>query len=195
MFNYRKVHKRALETATFMDTLLEIESPKRNTHLLWEHALGSTVSFVGTYAVLFFGPMILTSTRNTKETIGFKVFTYWIEHPYHQIFLSIIAVLVFNIYTIVKNSQRNIVVVKVMNDNENVILELTNYYFKKYETKTIPITDFDIKFEKKSTIFNNDVKRLIFWDTKNKEVVAKLDPDCWIYEGKTKDLMQLLKKY
>ncbi|MEZ4924490.1 MAG: hypothetical protein R2780_15080 [Crocinitomicaceae bacterium] len=53
-----------------MSEILKITKPKDNSHIFWSHAIKSVLAFSGTFAILFFVPLILGASSSRHSQIN-----------------------------------------------------------------------------------------------------------------------------
>lgn len=183
-----------------MKVLLNVKVPEKNTHVLWEHLLGSVTAFVFMYALLFFGPLFLEAKRSSRhlrdgsETIGGKIIVFFVENPEWQIAISFISVLLYNFWVIHKNRKSDVVKSIVLDDTK-VVLTKCNIYFKKELQFEIDQQDFEIAYCDKPTRFNQNRKRLLLSRKTTGEQLAEINPDSWMYNKQKRKLKQLLEMF
>ncbi len=98
--------------------------------------------FVGTFAMLFFGPMLLDGRnhRSGENGLGYYIVVFLLEHPMVQIGISALATLGYNIYTFIVNRKiKYVVQVHVTSDMAEI--HLTNLYYSKMKIIQIPLTE------------------------------------------------------
>ena len=91
-----------------MKTLLEIKKPSSKSFIVWEHVLVSAVTFTGTFILLFFGPMFLNSRSRNHDSSndpGISIIEYLFNHPAVYFGLTVLAVIIANVYIFIKNQK------------------------------------------------------------------------------------------
>jgi len=131
-----------------LETLLNIPKPKDKSHIFWEHAIKTAVSFVGAYALLFWGPMLLDGKRG-DHTLTKNFLFYLVKHPEVHILLSLAFCLGFNLYTYINNSKKKCIV-GVEVDDVKYVLTITNLYFNKFTTAVVNRKELKLVFRKKN---------------------------------------------
>lgn len=177
-----------------MKTLLFIPRPESNGFIVWEHTLKTVVMFVGTFAMLFFGPMFLEgrSHRMSGENgLGYYIVTFLIENPMVQIGLSAFAALIYNIYTILIN--RKVQYVIQVDVAEDVVeIHLTNLYYGKLKEIRLPLAEFSWKIENKVTGENEKKQKLKFMNRKTRETIGIIDTKHFFWSEKLRDIKAML---
>jgi hypothetical protein len=129
-----------------MKSILDIRKPKNAIHIFWEHLIKSALAFTGTFAVLFFGPLILSSRRrvgrDSENDPGLNFIEFMFEHPEIQIGACILAVLIYNVSIAIKNSRKKYVVGLQLNQSE-LSIKITNLYYKEVETISTPLENLE----------------------------------------------------
>ncbi len=162
-----------------MKQLLEIPRPLKNGFIIWEHTLKSVVAFVGTFAMLFFGPMMLGSRHRVNDVddrLAVKFVLYILENPGVHIGLSVLAVLLTNVYLLRKNRKMRYVV-GIALDEEIISFELTNLYYSKKSRIELPLSDFEFSIETKVSEINEKKRKIIFNNKMNQSNIGFIDPD------------------
>lgn len=162
-----------------MNTILNIKTPKNNSHIYWEHAIKSAVGFVGTFILLFFGPMFLSGRRSyhgdSENNLTYIILTFLLEHTEVHIGASILVALIWNILIIRSNSKIHYVK-RISYDEKHVQFELTNMYFKKTTAASIPIEDLEYELRTKNSDDGDKNTTLVFVNKKTKEIIGMIKP-------------------
>lgn len=184
-----------------MKKLLQIDKPKRNTFIIWDHVIKSAVAFVGTFALMFFGPMFLGGKRRRsgdyENSLSYQLIVYINEHPEVHVGASILAVIVYNIYLVIKNSKSKYISSVSVSESE-VILGRTNLYFSKFEEIIVPIQNFQFILEKKVNSSNEKKSIIIFKDINQSKEIGRILPDHFAWEEKLiqiKNMIAELKEF
>jgi hypothetical protein len=158
-----------------MKTILKINKPKSNSFIIWEHLLKSAVAFIGTFALLFWGPLFLGSKRRRNEDgVGKDVFIYFIEHPEVTIGLSFVAVLINNFYIYHKNRKTKYIV-KIDHDESTVNMELTNLYYTTKQLVEISKKDFGFNIENSVSDSNEKRQKIVFKNISDNTILGEID--------------------
>ncbi len=178
-----------------MKQLLKIPLPGNATHIVWEHLLKSAVAFVGTFALLFFGPMLLTSKRHHRHSEfdpGLSLVKFILEHPIVHFGGSALVMIITNIILIRKN-RRVDYVIGMETDEKEIRLHLTDLRCKRQKSLQLPIALLGCTIRTKIT--DDDKKRtLIFSNTATKNPIGTILPDHIIWSEHTIQLRNMLKK-
>lgn len=161
-----------------MKTLLNISKPKGRSFIFWEHLLKSVVAFIGTFAMLFFGPMMLGSKSrgvDAEDRLSYTIIKFIIEHPEIQIGLSVLAVVIINIYIIFKNHKIKHIT-HLAHDENHIQIELTNLYFSKTKKVEIPTANFEYSIEKLRTYNNEKRLKIIFRNKSKNTIIGEINP-------------------
>lgn len=177
-----------------MKTLLLIPHPGSYNFIIWEHALKTVVMFVGTFAMLFFGPMFLESRSHheaNENGLGYYIVVFLIENPAVQIGISIFAALIYNIYTFVANRKIQYVVqIHVVGDLAEI--HLTNLYYSKMKIVEMPVADLSYKIENKVTRENEKKQKLKFINRTTTEVIGTIDTKHFFWSEKLREIKAML---
>jgi hypothetical protein len=180
--------------------ILEIARPKRNNFIIWEHLIKSTVAFTGTFAMLFFGPLMAGSKGNdgdTENSLVLQIILYVINHPEIPIGLSALAVVIANVYIVFKNQQIKYIV-KIEYDESKIQLELTNLYYTKRQQIEIPTADFEFYFEDSITEDHEKLQKIVFRNTFENRSIGEINPKHFFWSEhliQVKNVIQELKEY
>lgn len=183
-----------------MNVVLEILKPKSNSFILWEHLLKSAVAFVGTFAMLFFGPLMLGSRNrsgNSENSLSYIIIEYFIEHPEVKIGISVLALVAMNIYVFVKNQKVNYIV-KIASDANVINLTLTNMYFSKMKQIEIPLSDFEFYLESKVSDNTEKKQKLVFKRRSENNTIGEINPKHFFWADhllQVRNVMHELKTY
>lgn len=154
--------------------LLNIPKPKNNNHIVWEHVMKTVVSFVGAYALLFFGPMLLGGRRGNG--IGKDIVFYLVKHGEVHLLISLLICILYNAYTYIKNSKVNCVV-GVQYESGHFDLKLTDRYFRKLHSIRIEAAKLKVEFEKNPDEEGRPkTKGILFRDLSTQRVIGKIVP-------------------
>lgn len=177
-----------------MKQLLKIQKPSSNTFIIWEHILKSVVFFVGTFALLFFGPLMLGAKsrwKNGENSFNMNIIEFLLTHPIVYFGASVIAVILCNLYIFVKNKKMKYVVgVKI--DNDIIEICLTNLYFSQERKVELSLSDFELNIEQRETEFKEKNQTLIFKNSKTKDIIGKINPKQAIWEDKLIEVKSML---
>lgn len=175
-----------------MKTLLLIPRPESNGFIVWEHTLKTVVMFVGTFAMLFFGPMFLDArSRSSENGLGYYIVAFLIEHPFVQIGLSILAALIYNIYTIVVN--RKVQYVVQINVTEKMAeIHLTNLYYNKLKVIQVSLAELSYKIDNKVTGGNEKKQKIKFMNHSTLETIGVIDTKHFFWAEKLREIRAML---
>jgi soluble cytochrome b562 len=132
--------------------------------------------FVGTFAMLFFGPMLLDGRnhRSGENGLGYYIVVFLLEHPKVQIGISVLTAFGYNIYTFIVNRKiKYIVQVHITADLAEI--HLTNLYYSKMKIVQVPLADLSYKIENKVTDNNEKKQKVKFFNQGTSEVVGIID--------------------
>lgn len=173
-----------------MKTLLFIPRPKSNSFIIWEHTLKTVVMFVGTFAMLFFGPMFLEGRSHhgsNENGLGYYIVAFLIKHPDVQIGISILAALIYNAYTFVVN--RKVQYVIKVDVTENIAeIHLTNLYYNKLKVVQLPLAELSFKIDNNVTRGNEKKQKLKFINQKTQETVGIIDTKHFFWSEKLREI-------
>lgn len=178
-----------------MKKLLDIPKPQSNSFIIWEHLLKSAVAFIGTFALLFFGPMMLgRSTRvNGEDGLSFKIVQYLIEHPEIQVGLSILAILIANFYILIKNKKIKYIV-KIEQDEKAIILHLTNLYYTKSRLIEISNSDFEFYFKNSVTQDNEKRQTIVFNKKRDNKTIGEINTKHFFWSEHRIQIMKVINE-
>lgn len=182
-----------------MKKLLEIPKPQSNSFIIWEHLIKSAVAFIGTFALLFFGPMMLGRRRNVngEDSLTFKLVQYIIEHPEIQVGISVLAVLFTNFYIIIKNKKIKYII-KIEQGEETIRMELTNLYYTKSQQIEISKSDFEFYFENSVTRDNEKRQTIVFNNKRDNKTIGEINTQHFFwseYSLQLRKVIHELKEY
>lgn len=150
----------------------------------------SAVAFIGTFAMLFFGPMMAGSRNrgmDAENSLSYKIIHYLIEHPEVQIGLSVVAVVITNCYILIKN-QTVKYIVKIEFDERAIRMELTNLYYTKRKQIEIPATHFEFYIENSVTGDNEKRQKIVFRNTVDQSIIGEINTKHFLW---SEHLLQL----
>ncbi len=178
-----------------MKKLLETPKPQSNSFIIWEHLLKSAVAFIGTFAMLFFGPMMLGRSRsvNGEDSLTFKFVQYLIEHPEIQIGLSVLAVLITNFYIFIKNKKIKYII-KIEQDEKTIRIELTNLYYTKSKQTEIPKSDFEFYFKNSITQDNEKRQTIVFNNTRDNKIIGEINTKHFFWSEHSLQLRKVINE-
>ena len=179
-----------------MKNILQINQPKNSSHFLWEHILGSTVWFVGTYATLFFGPLILSSRKHSHYSdsdLGLSFMTFMLEHPEIQIGISTIVAFIYNIF-IVKKKQKKEYIFRIDIENNNAYFRVSNLYYKNTQQVVVPLKNIEFELQLKTSTQGEKDSKIVFLETGKNKIIGKLLPDQYLWIKQKRHIMQALSE-
>ena len=170
-------------------TILEIPPPKDNKHIFWEHTMKSVYAFVGMFALLFFGPLMMEGRRrgDKGEGPGAHFLHYMVDHPEVQFAVCAAAVIAYNIYVVFRNSPTKFVV-SIRIKDDLIEVGLTNLYYKKVITKSVQLSDFYYVIDTQKVGEKEKKQTLKLIDGSTSNVIGIIKPSYFIWE---KHLTQL----
>jgi len=179
-------------------SILKIEPPPNISHIVWEHAMKTVIAFIGTFSILFFGPLFL-SASSRDQSYGKEGTTDWsinflgylIEHPEVQIGICAAVVLIYNGWIIFKNSKRN-AVISIENLGSTLKFGLTNLYYRKVSFLEINIDAITLESHVKS-LESDEWTELRFNNKKTGEIVGIIRPQHVLWTNKIKELNAALR--
>lgn len=176
-----------------MKTLLFIPKPESNSFIVWEHTLKTVVMFVGTFAMLFFGPMFLEgrSHRSGENGLGYYIVTFLIENPSIQIGLSVLAAFIYNVYTIIVNRKVQYVI-QVDVTEEMAEIHLTNLYYSKVKVVRLPLTELSYMIDSKVTRENEKKQKIKFMNHKTLETIGIIDTKHFFWADKLREIKSMI---
>lgn len=175
-----------------MKTVLSISQPESNGFIVWEHTLKTVVMFVGTFAMLFFGPMFLEARNRSGENgLGYYIVTFLIENPSVQIGLSVLAAMIYNVYTFWVNKKVQYVV-RVDVAEDMVEIHLTNLYYGKLKVIRSPLAELSWKIENKVTGENEKKQKLRFINLKTMGTIGIIDTKHFFWSEKLREIKAML---
>ncbi len=166
-----------------MKTLLEIKKPSSKSFIVWEHVLVSAVTFTGTFILLFFGPMFLSSRSRKHDSSndpGISIIEYLFNHPAVYFGLTVLAVIIANVYIFIKNQKTNYIV-KIERDEQQIRFELTNLYFSKHQLQVLDLNNFEFYFESKVSQDDDKQQRIIFRNKTENLTIGEIIPKHFIW--------------
>lgn len=149
--------------------------------------------FVGTFALLFFGPMFLDGRnhRSNEHGLGYYIVVFLLEHPKVQIGICVLTSVVYNVYTVIVNRKvKYVVQVYVIEDLAEI--HLTNLYYSKVKTIQIPLNDLSYKIESKVTDTNEKKQKLKFINQKTMETIGIIDTKHFFWSEKIREIRAML---
>lgn len=182
-----------------MKNLLKIHKPENSVHILWEHLIKSALAFTGTFALLFFGPLLLSGKSrsrhhgNNDNDPGLLFIKFIIEHPEIQVGVSVLAVLIYNLIIIKKNISRKYAISVDISD-DTVIIGKTNLYYKDVANASLPLKNLTYEIATKTSDAGEKQSTLRFIDKTNREVIAIIKPSHIIWSNQVRDIRNALKE-
>lgn len=162
-----------------MKIILDIPRPIGVKHIFWEHAMKSVFAFLGMFALLFFGPLLLEGKTNrhsqSNDDLPIQFLFYMIEHPEIQYLLCFLAVLVMNLHIIYKNSRKNFIVKIEVNDTQ-VKFSKASLYYRKIEEQKIKTTQLEFLIKTKTSDADEKKQTLQFINKSNGRIIGIIKP-------------------
>ncbi len=177
-----------------MKTLLEIPKPKSNSFIIWEHVLKSAVAFAGTFALLFFGPIMLGARRkggDSEDSLSYNAVEFILNHPEVHVGASVLAVVIMNLFILVKNRKIKYIT-KIGIDEDKVQIELVNLYFTRRNQISIPKSDFDFYIKSSVSDDNEKKQTIIFRNTRESRVVGEIKPSHFFWSEQIIQLRNMI---
>lgn len=169
-----------------MKTILKINKPKNSAHHVWEHLLGSVLAFVGAYFFLIYSGFELSQMENEKN-FG----EYLLEHPFNLISISLLVVIGYNCYLILRNTRKNyIVTIEV--GGELIRFDLTDLYFRKTKSIEFPIKTIGYEIHTKQSDGDGKNSTLIFISNQDIKVVGIMKSNYIIWNDQLLDIRNAL---
>ena len=182
-----------------MKSILQIHKPENSSHIIWEHLIKSALAFSGTFALLFFGPLLLSAKsrrrpyRDEDTSLELDIISYLLEHPEVQIGLCILAVIIYNVYIISKNSKRKYAV-SISQDGDNLSIGISNLYYKTVTEHRLPIKDLAYEIKTKTSDAGEKQSTLRFIDRSKNREIAIIKPSHILWSKQIRDIRDSLKK-
>mgnify|MGYP003648720552 CR=1 FL=1 len=174
--------------------LLTIPLPKDKSHIFWEHAMKTVFAIVGTFALMFFGPMFIaagSSKTRANDDLALNFVGFFLERPALQFSICFIVAIIYNILVYRKNKKaNNIVGIKI--HDQTVELEMNNLIFNHPTQITIPLNQLAINIVSKSNDFSGKTKTLGFIDTTNGKSIGCIKADHFIWNKHVKAIRSAL---
>ncbi len=172
-----------------MQNILKIKKPTNSSHIVWEHLLKSVLGFTGTFALLFFGPMMLSARTHSRDSdsFGIQIIQFLFTHPEVQISLCILAVLIYNIIIFTNNSKFKYLV-RIDLDEKLINIGVTNLYYKT--VKYIYVTQEELEYEviTNTTDIGGKESILNLIDKKTRTIIATILPTHIIWCDQLRDI-------
>jgi hypothetical protein len=186
-----------------VNKLLEIPKPKDKNHIIWEHVLTSCVGFVGTFVLMYFGPLFLASSgrhsyrRNgPNETIG-SFYETMLENPEYMVLIASLVTIGINLFILRKNRKMKLIV-GIIETNFDFQIERTNAYFAKVEKLSVPKERFSFRIERMVSSESDKKQELIFSDSQTRMEIGRIKPQHIFWEKQitqVRNVIQNLKQY
>lgn len=186
-----------------MNKLLEIPKPKDKNHIIWEHVLTSCVGFVGTFVLIYFGPLFLASggrhssrRMEPNETIG-SFYETMLENPEYMVLIASLVTIGINLFILRKNRKMKLIVGIIETDFDFQI-ERTNAYFAKVEKLSVPKESFSFRIERMVSSESDKKQELIFSDSQTRMEIGRIKPQHIFWEKQitqVRNVIQNLKQY
>lgn len=186
-----------------MNKLLEIPKPKDKNHIIWEHVLTSCVGFVGTFALMYFGPLFWAASgrhsyrhKDTNEAIG-SFYLTMLENTENMVLIASLVTIGINFFILRKNRKMKLIVGIIETDFDFQI-ERTNAYFAKVEKLNIPKERFSFRIERMVSSETDKKQELIFSDSQTRMEIGRIKPQHIFWEKQitqVRNVIQNLKQY
>ena len=174
------------KTTSPLKTILKITQPKNSAHHVWEHLLGSVLAFVSAYIFLIYIAAKLSQTDSEKN-LGESL----IEHPINMISISLLVVIGYNCYLILRNTRKNyIVTIEV--EGELIRFGLTDLYFRKTKLIEFPIKTIGYEISTKKSDGYGKNSTLIFIKKKDIKVFGIMKSNYIIWNDQLLDIRNAL---
>ncbi|MEO1417884.1 MAG: hypothetical protein AAFW00_21550 [Bacteroidota bacterium] len=168
-----------------MEILAILERPKVMDGLGY-HIIMSVWAFVGTYALLFFGPILLLD--------DIELSAYFLDHPPLKFGLCLAVVVLFNLFIVIRNSRKqHIIGLVYREETKDLLFELINLYSRSSRQVIFPLSE--VSWErKKVSIYGLESKKILIFKHKSEKVFARIDPSLNPWEQRKKDIREGMKK-
>jgi hypothetical protein len=118
---------------------------------------------------------------NKGEGFGAEILKYLIERPELQFTLCVVAVALYNVYVVFRNTPKKYAVgIRIKEDS--VEIDLTNLYYKKTETKSVSRKDFYYIIETKEVSEKEKRQTLKLMDGSVSQEIGIIKPKHLIWE-------------
>lgn len=181
-----------------MSSILKIKRTKGYSHVIWEHSLLSIFAFVGMYGLILFGPMFMGGRSRNRarnedgNSFAAEIMFYFMEHLALVIGICILAVVLTNVYLLIKNT-KNQYIVGIDVDDEELTFTITDLYFKKVEERIVPLSDVSFVLKSKFSDVEGKKQTLIFTDKRDKQTIGFIKPNHVIWSDQIRDIRKALK--
>lgn len=152
--------------------------------------------FVGTFAMLFFGPMFLEGRSHhgsNENGLGYYIIAFLLKHPDVQIGISILAALIYNGYTFVVNRKVQYVV-QIHLVKDSVEVHLTNLYYSKMQKVHVSLAEFSYKIENKISRENEKKQKITFINQVTGEVIGIIDTKHFFWAENLREIRSMMKE-
>ena len=155
----------------------------------------TVVGFVGTFALLIFGPGFLGGRGgSSKSSLFAKIIAFYMECPAVVMIVSVLGLLLFNVEAIRYNTQKLFVVSIVYDEAVGIMrFEMISLYSNARRQRLVPVSDLVLERKEKKRIVAG-VTRYHQFSTRAGEVIGRVDYENLIYEGSSRVLRESLKK-
>ncbi|WP_159038551.1 hypothetical protein [Brumimicrobium mesophilum] len=177
-----------------MKTIFDIPKPKNSSHIIWTHVTTSVITFVGTFALIIFGPMFLgAKTRlGNSKTSALNIIGWMSENPEITYLICFMVAVIANIYIYWKNSKCKFVQ-KISIVENRVHFQLIDLMFKKSVDYSIPINEFEIKLKSEKEGEQLKTKKISFYKLNQGKPFAEILTRHIIWEKHVLKMKTLLK--
>jgi len=179
-----------------MKTILKISPPDSISPIIWEHLLKSTVAFTGAFLLFFYAPMFLNGRRRHHESaskITIQFYEFLAKHPEIQVGISLLIVLIYNLLILRKNARMNRVVT-IEIDGDFINFQLSNVYFRKIVSLTLPLQELEIVDKIKKSDTGETSRKLQFVNSRTSNIIGIIHPEHFLWNDQLKDIRSALRE-
>jgi hypothetical protein len=172
--------------------ILDVSSVFKKEYMIWDHAMKTVFAFIGTYAILMFGPMFASSGRRDSATDMFEYLM--IDHPEYSISIAFAVALILNLSTLSKNIKKvHLARITYHEGTKEFTFEMTNKYAGKPALKTISAVDLTYTIEKQNVFLMGPQKYI---DFREKEIytVGRINYEREVFKKSRPAIMNALKQ-
>lgn len=140
--------------------------------------------------------MFLSSKSRNHDSSndpGISIIEYLFNHPAVYFGLTVLAVIIANVYIFIKN-QKTTSIVKIELDEQQIRFELTNLYFSKQQFQALDLNNFEFFFETKVSQDDDKQQRIVFRNKAENSTIGEIIPKHFIWNEQILSLKSALSE-
>lgn len=174
--------------------MFEAKLGNRRKGIVAEHIISSIFVFVGSFSIMFFGPLFLGAkghSRHARESTS-EIVEFMVIHPEVTITICTIITIIYNFRIYKRTSTKNhVFAITFERSKKELSLKLISLRSNEFIVRDINLENFDLTQKKNDSLFRIASKSIFQLRDKGK-VVGIIDPENAIWVRYKKEIPQIL---